>query len=123
MVALVAMKLVMPSAALCPRPPTTCSTALLIVAPPHSSGHLTNSTHMNGFTNAQHSYDARSNGFQMNRTSMNAPDMSQSLYNSDTLSDITIKFNGRQICAHKAILAHKSAYFMTASTSLLPVRS
>ncbi|KAG9592706.1 hypothetical protein KCU77_g4249, partial [Aureobasidium melanogenum] len=44
-----------------------------------------------------------------------------SLYNNNTLSDITVKFNGRQVYAHKAILAQKSAYFMTAFTSLLPV--
>ncbi|KAG9652273.1 hypothetical protein KCU95_g5252, partial [Aureobasidium melanogenum] len=45
-----------------------------------------------------------------------------SLYNNNTLSDITIKFNDRQVFAHKVILAQKSAYFMTAFTSLLPVR-
>ncbi|KAH0003523.1 hypothetical protein KCU78_g13861, partial [Aureobasidium melanogenum] len=44
-----------------------------------------------------------------------------SLYNNNTLSDITVNFNGRQVYAHKAILAQKSAYFMTAFTSLLPV--
>ncbi|KAI4723123.1 hypothetical protein E4T48_00673 [Aureobasidium sp. EXF-10727] len=46
-----------------------------------------------------------------------------SLYNNSTLSDITIKFNGRQVCAHKAILAHKSGYFMTAFTSKFQVCS
>ncbi|KAG9676938.1 hypothetical protein KCU99_g2159, partial [Aureobasidium melanogenum] len=44
-----------------------------------------------------------------------------SLFNSNTLSDITMKFNGRQVSAHKAILAQKSGYFMTAFISLLPV--
>ncbi|CAD0112091.1 unnamed protein product [Aureobasidium uvarum] len=45
-------------------------------------------------------------------------DSQNSLYNNNnTLSDITIKFNGQQICAHKAILAQKSEYVMTAFTS------
>ncbi|KAH0270730.1 hypothetical protein KCU91_g7877, partial [Aureobasidium melanogenum] len=44
-----------------------------------------------------------------------------SLYNNNTLSDITIKFNGRQVSAHKAILAQKSAYFMTTFTGQFPV--
>ncbi|KAG9821564.1 hypothetical protein KCU98_g10599, partial [Aureobasidium melanogenum] len=44
-----------------------------------------------------------------------------SLYNNTTLFDITVKFNGRQVYAHKAILAQMSAYIMTAFTSLFSV--
>ncbi|KAG9598890.1 hypothetical protein KCU77_g6244, partial [Aureobasidium melanogenum] len=44
-----------------------------------------------------------------------------SLYNNNTLSDITTKFNGRQVSAHKAILAQKSAYSMTTFTGQFPV--
>ena len=46
------------------------------------NGPLANSAHMNGFTNVQYPYDARSNGFQMNRTSMNAPHVNQSRMNA-----------------------------------------
>ncbi|KAI4732100.1 hypothetical protein E4T49_00140 [Aureobasidium sp. EXF-10728] len=42
---------------------------------------------------------------------------SRSLYDNSTLSDVTIKFSDHQVYAHKAILAHKSDYFMTAFTS------
>ncbi|KAG9623085.1 hypothetical protein KCU64_g20471, partial [Aureobasidium melanogenum] len=41
------------------------------------NGNLTNGAHMNGFTNVQYPYDARSNGFQMNRSSMNVSHVNQ----------------------------------------------
>ncbi|KAL2026510.1 hypothetical protein VTO58DRAFT_102490 [Aureobasidium pullulans] len=44
-----------------------------------------------------------------------------SLYNNESLSDITISFSGQQVIAHKAILAHKSTYFLRAFTSLFGV--
>ncbi|KAG9586396.1 hypothetical protein KCU84_g10030, partial [Aureobasidium melanogenum] len=50
------------------------------------NGHLTNGAHMNGFTNVQYPYDARSSGFQMNRTSMNAPHMSQPHMNAGQMN-------------------------------------
>ncbi|KAG9946785.1 hypothetical protein KCU85_g6262, partial [Aureobasidium melanogenum] len=46
------------------------------------SGHLTNGAHTNGFTNVQYPYDARSNGFQMNHTSMNPLYMNQPSVNA-----------------------------------------
>ncbi|KAH0360710.1 hypothetical protein KCU89_g19249, partial [Aureobasidium melanogenum] len=50
------------------------------------TGHLTNGAHMNGFTNVQYPYDARSSGFQMNRISMNAPHMSQPHMNAGQMN-------------------------------------
>ncbi|KAI4765841.1 hypothetical protein E4T52_02818 [Aureobasidium sp. EXF-3400] len=43
------------------------------------------------------------------------------LYGDSDLSDITVKFNGQHVLAHKAILAHKSTYFRKAFTGLFPV--
>ncbi|KAK6001145.1 hypothetical protein QM012_003228 [Aureobasidium pullulans] len=50
------------------------------------SGHLTNGAHMNGLNNVQHSYDAHSNGFHMDRTSMNVSYMNQPHLNAPQMN-------------------------------------
>lgn len=37
------------------------------------------------------------------------------------MSDVTVKFSGQHVFAHKAILAQKSAYFYAAFTGSFPV--
>lgn len=36
------------------------------------------------------------------------------MYNNNLLSDVTVKFSGQKVVAHKAILALKSEYFRRA---------
>ena len=45
-----------------------------------------------------------------------------SFFDNKDLSDVTIKFSGQQLFAHKIVLARKSKYFLKAFTGGFPVR-
>ncbi|THZ60531.1 hypothetical protein D6C86_04964 [Aureobasidium pullulans] len=47
----------------------------------------------------------------------------EDLFNNEQLSDVTVKFSGQQLFAHKAVLARKSKYFYRAFTGKFPVAS
>lgn len=60
--------------------------------------------------------------YDSNRISSRTKLTRPSLFNDEQLSDVTIRFSGQQLFAHKAVLARKSKYFYRAFTGKFPVR-